>query len=225
MNKKIKKIIYLKREGKPTLIRDSCFMIRNRRSGFTLLEVIVAIAVSASIVVIAARFNTIIQSLSGLINYQLQAQQDVELAFQGAITDIRSTGPSASGAYAIESAASSSFIFFSDVNRNGVMDRVRYFLSTSTLNRGIVAPTGSPLTYTTSTEVITPVIYNVIISKSGFQYFNSSYTGSQSAMTSTIDVSPIRSVRFTVTADVATSSAPYPTMVSEFITMRNLRSN
>ncbi|MDO8515933.1 MAG: prepilin-type N-terminal cleavage/methylation domain-containing protein [bacterium] len=195
------------------------------RDGFTLLEVLIAIAISAVIVVIAGRFNGIIQSLGGLINYQLQAQQDMEIAFQGVVTDIRSMGPSSGGAYPIESAASNTLIFFSDVNRDGFADRVRYFFASSTFSRGLVAPLGTPPVYATSTEVITSLIPNVIASKSNFQYFNSSYTGSQAAMTSTVDVSPIRTVRVTVTADVSTSSAPFPLVVSEFITIRNLRSN
>lgn len=200
--------------------------IRNNRSGISLFEIIISVGLTAIIVVVLSKFSGTVSSIGTVINQRLQVQQDLEQALQMLVTEIRSAGPSASGGYTLESAATSSLIFYSDVERDGVMERVRYYFGTSTLQKGITEPTSStPPAYVTSTEAIKIAIPHVKVGSSSFEYFGSSATSTMAPLASPIDVAAVRFLRISVTADVSTSSAPRPITFSNIITIRNLRSN
>jgi hypothetical protein len=197
-----------------------------KRSGFSLFEMVLAVGITAIIVIVLSKFSGTVTSIGKVINQRLQVQQDLEQTFQTLITEIRSAGPSASGGYTIESASTSSFIFYSDVERDGAMERVRYYFGTSTLQKGVTEPSSStPPLYVTSTEKIIPIISHVTISSSSFEYFGTAATSTRSPLSSPIDIPSVRFVKVSITADVSTSSAPKPITFSNIITIRNLRSN
>jgi len=198
-----------------------------RREGVTLLEVLLVVMISASLIFVVGSFRNNLDTLQNFVGQKLQSRQDIDQTIQIIETEIRSSGPSSLGAYAIESAGTSSFAFFSDIDKDGLFERVRYFLSTSTVQRGIIKPAGNPLVYATSSEVITTAVASVIPSTSTplFAYYDASYTGTQSAMAYPLDVTAIRVVKFSVYADIKASSSPKAEFFTTTVTVRNLRSN
>ncbi len=197
------------------------------RSGFSLIEVLVVVAIGASIVIVVSNLSSNVSLLNVLVSQELQTKSDINQTLQIVTTDIRSAGPSANGAYPIDSAGTSSFAFYSDVDKNGLPEHIRYFLSSSTIWRGVITPTGTPFSYPTSSETLTDMIDNVTVAPSStlFNYYDANYTGTQPAMTSTVDVSPIRLVGINFTADVQPQQSPGPQYFSTLIDIRNLRSN
>ena len=193
--------------------------------GFTLIEVVIVIAIFATIFTVIASFGQNTSLLSNLINKSLQAEQDLKQTFQILVTEIRSAGPSSLGAYPIESAATGSIAFFSDIDEDGIFERVRYFVGTSTLQKGVIKPTGNPLVYATSSEVLKTMVNYLLIATSTFEYYDSNYTGSEAPLSTPIDVTKIRIVKVTVTADVNPGTAPKPVTFTNTIDVRNLRSN
>ena len=200
----------------------------SNRGGFSLIEIIVVVAIASSIVLIVSNLSGNVSLLNGLVSQELQSKSDITQTLQIVTREIRSAAPSASGAYPIDSAATSSFVFYSDSNNDGKVDRVRYFLASSTVFRGVIIPTGTPATYPTATETMTDMIDSVSVPSSTtllFKYYDSSYTGIQSAMTSTVDVTPIRMVGISFYTDVKPQQSPGPQYFSTLINIRNLRSN
>ena len=195
------------------------------RAGFTLFEVVIAIALSSIIVLGIGKFSNSISSVGVLINNELQADHDIQLAFRDIVSEIRSMESSAVGAYPLETATTSSIIFYSDIDADGVPERVRYTMTTSTFQKGVVKAAGNPVTYSTSTEVVSTVAPSIIKSSSTFDYFNSSYTSTEAPLASPVSISTVRVVRVNLIAEVSTSTAPRPLMLSNTITIRNLRSN
>jgi prepilin-type N-terminal cleavage/methylation domain-containing protein len=197
------------------------------RKGFSLLEVIIVVAIASTIVLVVANLGSNTNLLNNLVSQELQSKSDISQTLQIMTTAIRSASPSASGAYPIISAATSSFIFYSDTDGDGIVERVRYFLASSSIKEGLVQPTGTPATYPTSSEVVTDIIDSLVLSTSTplFSYYNLNYTGSQPAMTSTVDVSTIRLVKIAFSADTKPQQSPGPQYFSAFIDIRNLRSN
>lgn len=197
----------------------------HKRSGFTIIEVIVTAAIAAVIVLAVGKFSNTISNVAVVLNNKLQTSQDLDQIFQVIVIELRSISQSSVGGYPIESASTSSLTFFSDIDRDGLFERVRYFLATSTLRKGVVRPTGTPLAYVTSTEIVTSVIPNIIPTGNLFSYYGDMATSTTNPLSSPIDVSAIRIVRMSLTADVSTSTSPKPTTMDATITIRNLRSN
>lgn len=202
------------------------------RSGFSLIEILIVIAIGTSLVFVVASLNSNVNVLNNLVSQELQAKSDVNQALQVMTSDIRSASISANGAYPIDAAGTSSFAFYGDPDGDGVVERVRYFLASSTVSsssiwRGIIQPTGTPATYPTATEALTDMIDNIIIPTSTplFSYYDTSYTGTQPAMTSTAAVQNIRLVGVSFLSDVNPKKSPAPQYFSILVDIRNLRSN
>ena len=202
-----------------------------RRSGFTVIEVLLATAVFAILVFVIASLRGNVSTLSNLVTQKLQSRQDIDRVMDQIVTEIRSAAPSSQGAYPVVAASTSSLTFYSDVDSDGLFERVRYYLATSsaptsTLMRGVTKPAGSPLTYATSTETASVLISSLLASSTSpvFQYYGAGFTGSQAALPATSTAAnAVRAVRVTFYVDVRPREAPKPAFVSQLVTIRNLR--
>jgi len=181
-------------------------------------------AVSVIIIIVMGKLFDISNIINSLINQTVKVRQSSDYTFQTLISDVRSMGPSAPGAYPIESASSTSFIFYSDVDRDGVVDRVRYTLATSTLDRATIKPTGNPFVYATSSEVVISAIYNVDVGQSSFSYFDENWTGSQSPLPAPVNLLAIRSIKVNIAIQSSTSTGSIVKFTNT-ITPRNLKTN
>lgn len=197
------------------------------RNGVSLVEILLVVTISISILFAVTSFRSNLDLLQNFVSQKLQSSQDLKQTLQILTTEIRSAGPSSLGAYPIEAASTSSFVFYSDIDKDGLFEKVRYFLSTSTVQKGVTKPFGNPLVYATSSEIITTAIDNVIPSQTTplFQYFDTNYTGSQPAIPQPVNTNQIRIVRFSVYVDVNPKSSPQPEFFTSTITVRNVRSN
>ncbi len=193
------------------------------------MEVLIVVAIAASLVIIASNFSGNVNDLNILISQQLQSKSDTAQTLQIMTSEIRSASLSQNGSYPIDAAGTSSFAFYSDINKDGRVEHVRYFLSSSTIYKGVIAPTGTPATYPTSSEVVTDVIDNVTLASSTplFSYYDANYTGTQSALTIPVSVSAIRlvGISFFSSSGASAQQSQPPQYFSALIDIRNLRSN
>lgn len=198
------------------------------RSGFSLFEILIVIAIAAAVVLVVGNFSNNIAGLNGLVSQELQSKSDVNQVLQAAGNEIRSITTSANGAYPLDVAGTTTFAFYSDISQNGTVDRVRYFYASSSLYKGVIAPTGTPAAYPTSSEVVADIIDYVVkpaTSTPVFTYYDSSYTGTQAPLAQPVDIAAIRlvGISFTVNTDASHTSAPQ--QFSQLIDIRNLKSN
>lgn len=198
------------------------------KQGFSLIEVLIVVAIAASLVVVASNFSGNVSGLNSLISQQLQSKSDTNATIQIITSEIQSAEFSQTGAYPIDYATTSSFAFYSDINKDGKSEHVRYFLVSSTIYKGVIEPTGTPATYPTSTEIVTDAVDNVTVGTSTplFTYYDENYTGTQAAMSVPVIVANIRlvSMSFFSAAGSAQQSQP-PQYFSALIDIRNLKSN
>ena len=197
----------------------------NKIGGFTILEFIVSMALIGIIFVFVGSMTNQFSNVSTFVNRDLSNKQGITQVFQTMTSEIRSAGPSSVGDYAIQSASSTEFTFFSDVDGDGLFERVRYFFTTSTLNRGIVKPAGEPLVYATSSETIRVLVSGVIPASSSFYYYDANYTGSEPPLAYPIDVSTVRAIEIRLYVDLRSGTAPQAVYYNDVVTIRNLRSN
>lgn len=157
------------------------------------------------------------------INMGILVEQEMHQTLQLMIPEIRSASQSNVGNYPIESAATTTLVFYSDINRDGVFERVRYFLDGSTFKKGVVNPTGDPLVYVTSSEKISELVHNMIESQI-FSYYDMNATSTAATpLTHPVDVQDINIVRITLVANRGTTSSPSIVGTESQATIRNLR--
>lgn len=199
----------------------------NRKKGFTFVETIIGVSIFLLISLLISSFARDIFSLNYVLQGNLNAEIDSRHVVKIIVTELREAGPSALGAYAIASATPSNLIFYSDVDNNGIREKVRYFISGTNLKRGVVTPTGSPLVYDDTQEKLSTIISGFVSSSTLplFQYYPSSYAGTSSPLTVPVDISSIRLVKVAVIIDKDPNRSPISIITTSQVSVRNLKDN
>jgi prepilin-type N-terminal cleavage/methylation domain-containing protein len=207
-------------------LKNNKRVIKNSMSGFTLVEILVTMAIFSIIlgaIGLFARDTFYYDNIfsSGLISYD-----EAKKILQPVASEIRSASQSSLGAYSIESADEGSFVFFTDTNSDGLKERIRYFLSGTTLKRGVISPTGSPLQYLSTNEITTDVVTNLTNGATPiFTYYDTDYNGNTNPLVQPVSVPSIRLVKITLIIDVDPNRPPLPMTVSTQVSIRNLKDN
>lgn len=197
-------------------------ILKNKR-GITLIEVMMAVSISTFIILILTQFSNLVSNMNRAIDQGTKSDQVVDYVLETLVSEIRSMGQSGAGAYPLEGASSTSITFYSDIDRDGLMEKVRYFFATSTLDKAIIHPINNPVAYPTSTEIIISQIQNIIPAQSFFEYFDQSYVGSGIPLSQPIDLLKVRVIKPTIYIS-AGSSTPV-VKFSQEIVPRNLKTN
>jgi type II secretory pathway pseudopilin PulG len=145
-------------------------------SGFTLIEATVSIGIFTMIIVgLLSLVSFILTSGNSQSTLLSNNSQALRVAFN-IIKELRNAKASASGSYALDTAAAQQLIFYSD---NGTtIDRINYFIQNGVLKKGITKPTGSPATYNLGQEVVTTVQNDVANGGNTlFYYYPDTYNG------------------------------------------------
>lgn len=197
--------------------------------GISLIEVLVGISMFALLLVgITALYLSSVRE-KDIVFEQLLTQSEGRRAVQNFINDVRRATYSSIGAYPLQTAGTSTIIFYSDIDADTYRERIRYFVATGTLKRGVTRATGSPLTYVTSTEVITEMAHSIVTSPTGsiFYYYDQNYTGGATStpLTQPVNVSTVRLVEIRLTIERDPFKSPVPLYVQTKTEIRNLKSN
>lgn len=196
--------------------------------GVTLPELLVVVGITGIIVLALTSFQKDIFFNSKFAADSLTSAQDARSILRTMIAELRVTSPSSNGAYAIAQAATSSITFFSDTDGDGIKDQIRYYLTgTTTLKKGVVKPTGSPLVYNSANETFKTLAINLKNSSSTplFEYYDSGYAGTSSPMTYPLDITRIRLVKINLLIDADPNRSPVPRTYTSQTSLRNLKDN
>jgi prepilin-type N-terminal cleavage/methylation domain-containing protein len=149
-----------------------------KQKGFSLLEVLVTIAIFS---LVALALNGFILGAYRAYYYnfkQIAAINEARRGIDIMIKEIRELKTGDDGSYAIAQAGDQQFIFYSDIDRDGVTEKVRYFLNNTDLSKGVIKPTGDPPFYDGANETIS-VISQYVQNNTGpiFTYYNGDWPG------------------------------------------------
>jgi len=199
---------------------------QTKNKGFTLFEILVTIGVIVAISVPLMRLQVNILSYNGFFQNTISLQDEARRAMQNFSSEVRSAVPAENGAYLIGEAKDDSFVFYRDINRDGVVERVRYFKQGSELKKGTITPSGNPLSYSLSNEKIITVAHSVRNSNTEpvFYYFDRNYDGQTSPLVQPVESTLVRLVKLTVIlgeGNVRQDSMILSTQVS----IRNVKDN
>lgn len=201
--------------------------LRSYKKGFTLVETVVSIWIVLLIGLAIANFGRDIFSYNSSLQNSLTVQLDARKVLRTLIAELRSSSSSSLGSYPIDTAGTSTLIFYSNPDTDNLKERLRYFLQGNTLVRGVIQPTGNPLVYDTNTETFETIIRDIINGTSTpiFTYYDENYTGTSSPLTQPVNISSIRMVKITVIVDRDPNRSPTPITITTQGTLRNLKDN
>jgi len=193
-------------------------------SGFSLIELLIATGIMVAIVTLVGVLGRDVTDVGVEFAQRFAVQQEIELTVKEMLSEIRATQPSNEGSYAIMQASTSTFAFYTDIGADGLVERVRYFLDDGTLKKGIITPSGSPLQYATSSEIISEVVQNIAVSTSSiFSYYDSNFSGTEAPLADPVIIADIRLIEINLAAQDITQAVPISSSIR--VTPRNLRTN
>ena len=166
--------------------------VKNNK-GFTLMEILISMTILLVITgVILVFFQSVTES-SRRFSSSLIVQQQVQQSLQIFVPELRSAAQSNAGAYPIFGVSSTTIGFYSDIDRDGVFERVRYFLEDGVFKKGVIRPAGQPLEYDVEDEVVYDVVEGMVVGVQIFSYFGENATISDSnQLPSPIDILAIK---------------------------------
>lgn len=199
---------------------------RTRQSGVSLIEVVIT---SFIVAILALTFWSVFREnfvISRRTQSSLVAQQELQILGRRFNAEVRAAAQSETGSYAIAAASSTEFSFFTDADNDGLNERIRYFVNGSSLVRGVLKPTGSPATYVAGNETTKAVISHLVASTTPvFQYYDTNYAGTSTALVAPVSVSNIRLVKFTLVVDDDVRFPPDPVVSTTQVSIRTLKDN
>lgn len=194
------------------------------KKGFTLVEVLFGVSIFVLIVGALTLFSRNIWFYGSYVSAGLSDSNNGRSALKTMVTEIRTASTADTGAYIIALATPTAFTFYSDIDSDGLKEKVRYFLNGPLLERGITKPTGAPLSYNPASETITTLIPNVT-NATIFDYYDKNYDGTTAPLSLPITISSIRLVKITISIDKDPNRAPVTTTFSTQVSIRNLKDN
>lgn len=194
------------------------------KNGFTIIETLVVIgvftlvmlAISSSILYFY-KSNTITLEQAFAIN---SARKGIEFMTR----DIREIIYSDEGAYPIISIGANSFYFYSDIDRDNSIERVRYFMDGTDLKKGLTEAAGDPPKYLDGNEVISVIsdsARNIEQGISVFKYFD----GQGNEIVDYDKVSDVAFVKVNLVVNINANRLPDEFTLRSSATLRNLKIN
>ncbi|PLX26584.1 hypothetical protein C0581_04090 [Candidatus Parcubacteria bacterium] len=202
-------------------------IIYKNKTGVTLVEVIISIGIFSIItfganwlIVNSLRSNTVIWE-------QLTTQSEGRKVLKQVVNEVRKAEESSVGSFPIAIASDNELAVYANVDSDSFRERIRFWLDGTTLKRGIIKPSGNPLSYT-QTEHVVEIAHEVKNIEQGvpvFVYYDEAYTGTQSALTSPISLTDIHVIRVQLELEKDPTKTPVPLHVESLLNIRNLKTN
>ncbi len=195
--------------------------VQTLQSGLTFIETLITIFIFT--ISLGALFGIVI-NLYKTHDYIFQQSQAIFEARQGIKTmvkEIREARSGDDGSYIIEKADDYEFIFFSDIDDDGKAERVRYFLDGPNLKKGVIKPTGWPISYPSENEEISIIASYVRNQPPIFHY----YDGNGNELPPPARLKDTKMMNVYLVINVDPNRPPQDFVLESYVQLRNLKTN
>jgi prepilin-type N-terminal cleavage/methylation domain-containing protein len=198
--------------------------------GLTLVEMLIAMLIFSTILIGTLLLIKYIYKNYGYVMEQGLSLNEVQKGLKLLESDIRGARPADSGAYPIVSADKFDFVFYTDIDKDKVTERVHYYFQDNSIKKGVTNPTGTPPSYPSEDQATTTLVTHVIntVDEPLFYFYDTNYPTDQvnnPIAFPVSDVSKIRMVKIDMFYNLNPFRAPDNIRLESFVGMRNLKDN
>jgi hypothetical protein len=195
-----------------------------KQKGITLIETLITASILVLIMIAFSYFQSDVFKLNRVITAGLNTEQNSNKILKPFIIEVRSARVSQAGAFPIAFASTSTFEFYSDINDDGVISKIRYFLEDNKFKKGVILPSGNSLNYNSNNEEIKIIAEGIINSgQPVFEYYSVSSTSTP--LVHPISPVDITLVKVNLIIDENPDEPPGPSIINAHAMLRNLRNN
>jgi prepilin-type N-terminal cleavage/methylation domain-containing protein len=148
------------------------FLYQKFNKAFTLVETLVVIFIFTLAMGAVSGFIVLGYRTQSYTWEQSQAIYEARKGIETMVREIRTAQNGEDGAYVLWQTENYQFGFYSDVDRDGQIEKVRYFLEGTNFKKGVIEPVGIPVTYPTSSEEFFIISQYVTSTLPFFRYFD-----------------------------------------------------
>jgi len=194
-------------------------------TGFTLIEIMFVSLISGILLAALLRFMVAGYPLYKVTYLQQRSTEDARLQLKRMAKVLREARQGDTGAYPLVTMEPQRIVFYSDIDADDTTERVRFELVGTTLERGVVEPTGDPLTYDDANEVTSIVTSSIRNGTDAlFTYYSGDYPADQTPLTP-VDLTEVKYIEFHLIIDANPALDPPPIDVISQVQLRNLKTN
>ena len=185
------------------------------QAGFSLLELIVAISIMIVIAIIGARFVVNAFKDTTYEQEQATATSVARKALDTMSVEIRGANSSAKGDYLLNLIGKEQLIFFSDVDKDDVVEKVNYYADGTDIKRVVYAP-DSNNNYTVPEGTTTIALYLNNNEEDIFKFYSGNSTSTETTL-----INKVRMIQIVLKINVTPWRAPGDYYIVSNIKLRN----
>jgi len=201
--------------------------IKNR-SGFTILEVLIAgfMIVVLGMGILGLQFIIGESQLSSINSFTEVNESTV--AVSSMTREIRTAQKGGNGSFQFTLAMPQEIIFFSDLDVDGQIEQIRYYMEGTSLKKDVINPQGNPVTYPTNQKITTTISENI---RNGatpiFSYFNEDWPSdtSNNPLPTPADLDSIKMVHIYIRINPDANSPDSDYVLESQAQVRTLKNN
>lgn len=190
---------------------------RKNLTGFTLIEMLISMSIFILVIFLSSNFIIYGLRWTTFGSEQADAISTARRSMEVMVKDIRGANNSEQGDYPLSRIEKDDFIYYSDMDDDGKMEKIRYYLDGSELKKVVTEP-GPANDYSLPGATSTIAYYVNNQEEPVFVYFDSN-----SAQTTDID--SVRMIRIVLKINVTPERAPNDYYAETDVHLRNLKSN
>ena len=189
----------------------------------------VTLSLGLFMILMGASYTLITSAFSNqmtLINKN-NAVEDSKKSVLAMTRNIREAQDGDDGSYPIELANDFSIVFYSDVDIDNSVERIRYFVQNETLKMGVTESAGNPLVYNTDVEVVSTVVSDVKNETKAvplFRYYGNDYPSVTTPLVTPANLQAVMLVEIRLLINTS-SKLTEDSEIDSFVQVRNVKSN
>ena len=189
--------------------------------GLTLVETLIAITIFTLAMGAVTGFIVMAYRVHDYIWQQAIAIGEARQGIETMVKEIRNASPGDDGSYIIERAEDFEFVFYSDIDKDKDVERVRYFVEATNFKKGVINPMSLPIEYPLVDEQIFILSQNVRNLPPIFRYFD----GDGNELTAPARLKDTKLMRVSLIINANPERLPDDYYLESNVQIRNLKTN